>query len=107
MRPSESAQLVQPATASFSAPSSARRTSALAALAATAPAAAPASAATAGAGAERRDDGELPAYRLGRTGRARGRLLAAHELLEVVLAAHAHVLVDRHGGECRPPPGGT
>src|ERR671938_1427545 len=90
VRPPASAQRVQPATSSRYAWSSVT--------AATAPAATAAATECAGlpGGADHRERRELPCDVRGAALRAGHLFVAANELLEVLLARHADVLVHRH-----------
>src|SRR3954452_8538712 len=94
VRPSASRHLVQPATSAAKAASS---------VAATASAATTARRRSAKArllgGAVSREDGELLAHVLGTAIRTIGVVTVPDELLEVRLALHAHVLIDRHRRE--------
>src|SRR5437762_11678618 len=97
VRPAARGQRVQPATEVARAASSSARPSASVA-AATAPAATAAASAEAGllGGAVSREHGELLAHVLGAAVRTIGVVPVPDELLEVRLALHAGVLVDRH-----------
>src|SRR5439155_8023024 len=96
VRPPASAHLVQPATTSANARSSSARVSSV--TAATRSAATTAAAKCAGlpGGADHRERRELFDHFRRAALRAVDLLVAADELLEVLLALHADVLVDRH-----------
>src|SRR5512132_4180437 len=97
VRPPASAHFVQPATTSPKARSSSVRVSSV--TAATAPAAtAAATAECAGlpGGADHRERRKLPRHTRGPALRASHLFVAADQLLEVLLACHADVLVHRH-----------
>src|SRR3954466_13371914 len=97
VRPPASAHLVQPATTSPKARSSSTLVSSVtAATASAATAAATAERAGLPGGADQRERRKLPGD-VGRAAlRARNLLVPPDELLEVLLALHAHVLVHRH-----------
>src|SRR3954471_20094719 len=93
VRPSASRHLVQPAT------SAAKAASSVAATASAATTATGRAEARLLGGAVSREDGELLAHVLGAAIRTVGVVTVPDELLEMRLALHAHVLVDRHRRE--------
>src|ERR687883_518459 len=95
VRPPASGQRVQPAVAAARPASSSARANASVS-AATAPAATASAAAGLLGGAVSREHGELLAHVLGAAVRTVGVVPVPDELLEVRLALHADVLVDRH-----------